>query len=106
TPLRERARAAEHDQAAAALLDEVRDHAELIAGERARLDAAEDQAAIREQLFARLREAAEQVLGIVHVDPEVLVVGGALERDDLEVQIVGDGAADELHLEPRLALEV
>ena len=35
-----------------------------------------------------------------------LVVRGALQRDDLQVLVVGDGAAQELHLEARLAFEV
>ena len=86
--LRERARAAEHQQPAAALLDEVRDHPQLVAGERAGLDAAENQAAVREQLLARLREAAEQLIGIVDAEAQVLVVGGALQRDQLQVLVV------------------
>ena len=42
----------------------------------------------------------------VDVEPQELVVGGPLQRDDLQVLVVGHGAADELHLEPRLAFEI
>ena len=100
------ARAAEHQQAAAAAIDELRDHLQLIAGERAGLDAAENQAAIREQLFARLREAGDELVGVVDAEAHVLVVGRPLQRDQQQVGIVVHRAADELHLGPRLALEV
>ena len=98
--------AAEHQQAAAALADEVGQHPELIGRERRGLDAAEDDRAIREQLFARLREAADQLVGAADVEPQVLVFGRPLQDDDLQVLVVLDGAADELHFEARLALEV
>ncbi len=62
------ARAADHQQSAAAALDELGDHPQLIARERGRFDVAQDQAAILEQLFAGLRESAEQMLGIVDAD--------------------------------------
>ena len=62
--LGERAAAAEHQQPAAAALDELGDHPKLIAGERARLDAAENQAAIGEQLVACLRKAAGKLVGV------------------------------------------
>src|SRR6185503_7634654 len=102
----ERAGAAEHQQAAAAAIDEVRDHLQLIGAEGGRLDTAENQPLEREQLVARLREAAEQLVRRVHVETEELVVRRALQRDDLQVLVVGHGAADELHLRARLALEV
>ena len=103
----ERARPAEHQQPAAAPLDELADHAQLIAGERARFDAAENQAAVGEQLLARLRKAREQLLGIVDVEqPHVLVVRRALQRDDREVLVLVDRAPEELHLRPRLPFVV
>ena len=40
------------------------------------------------------------------VEPEELVLGRALERDQLQVRVVLDRAADELHLEARLAFEI
>ena len=55
--LGKRAPSAEHQQPAAALVDEVGEHAELLGREGRGLDAAEDDRAIGEQLFARLREA-------------------------------------------------
>jgi hypothetical protein len=61
--LREGARTAEHQQAAAAAIDELRDHLQLIAGQRGRFEAADDQRAIREQLFARLRKRRDQLVG-------------------------------------------
>ncbi len=79
----ERARAAEHQQPAAAPLDELADHPQLIAGERASLDAAEDEAAIGEQLLARLRETGGELLRSSSTsEPQVLVVGRPLQRDD------------------------
>ena len=104
-----RTRTAEHQQAAAAPLDELGNHLQLIAREDAGFDAAEDQAAVLEQLFARLREPADELFGILRLvaeQPHVFVVGRALQRDDLEVLVVRDRAAQELHLEARFALEV
>ena len=86
--LGERSRAAEHQQAAAAALDELRHHAQLIAGERAGLDAAENQAAVREQLVARLGKPAGELLGRVDQQPVELVVRRPQERDDLQVLVV------------------
>ena len=63
----ERSAAAEHQQAAAALADEVGEHAQLLGRERRRFDAAEDDRAVREQLLARLREAADQLVGVADV---------------------------------------
>jgi hypothetical protein len=102
----ERPRAAEHQQAAAAAVHEVGDHLQLIAGEGASLDAAENQRPIRKQLLACLRKSALELLGVVDADAHELVVRGALQRHHLEVLVLGDRAADELHLEPRLSLEV
>ena len=101
-PLGERARAAQHEQAAAPHLDELRDHPQLIARERRRLDVAQDQAAILEQLLAGRREAPEQVVGIVDPDAQELVLGGPLQGDHLEVVVVSDRLPQELHFEPRL----
>ena len=102
----ERSPAAEHQQAAAALADEVGEHPQLLGRERRRFDAAEDQRAVLEQLVARLREAADQLFGAADVLPVVLVLGGAQQADDLQVLVVLHGAADELVLGPRLALDV
>ena len=101
-----RSPASQHQQAAAALVREVGQHAELLGRERRRFDAAQDDRAIGEQLFARLREPADQFVRRRDVAPPVLVLGGALQDDDLHVLVVLDRAADELHLEPRLAFEV
>ena len=62
--------------------------------------------AIREQLLARLREPGDELVGIVDAQPDVLVVGRALQHDEQQVRIVLHGAADEAHLGARLALEV
>ncbi len=78
--LAERPRPAEHQQAAASPLDELSDHPKLIAGERARLDAPEDDPAIREQLVARLGKPSGQLLGAVDIEAHVLVVRGPLQR--------------------------
>ena len=104
--LAERARPAQHQQAAAALVDELAQHRQLVAGEGRRLDRAEHHAAVLEQLVAGLGEAADQLLGVVDLEPQVLVVGGALQHDQLQLLVVGERAAQELHLEARLALEV
>ena len=60
--LGKRTRAAEHEQPAAALVDEVGDDLELVARERGGFDAAENQAAILEQLLARRREAGRELV--------------------------------------------
>src|SRR6185436_20516511 len=107
--LAKRSRAAQHQQPTAALLDELRNHLELIAREDAGLDRSEDERAIPEQLFARLREATLELVGILRVvaeQPHELVVRGPLQRNHLEVLVVGDRAAQELHLPSRLALEI
>ena len=62
TAFGQRPRAAQHQQTAAAAVDEVRDHLQLIAREETGLDAADDEAAILEQLFAGLREAADDLV--------------------------------------------
>ena len=54
----ERSRAAQHQQAAAAAIDEVGDHLQLIAGERRRPRCCRGSARGSEQLVARLRKAA------------------------------------------------
>src|SRR4030095_2516033 len=104
----ERSSPSEHQQAAASTIDEVRNHLQLVTRKCARFDAADDQTAIRKQLFAALREATDELLGVgVRAkNPHVLVVCGSLKRDNLEVLVVRHGAAQELHLEARLALEV
>ena len=105
--LGERPRAAEHQQPAAAPLDELRHHPQLIAGERAGLDAAENQAAVGEQLVARLGKRRRRAAPACRRRSRyVLVVRRAQERDDLQVLVLVDGAVQELHLGPRLALEV
>src|SRR5690606_12728593 len=55
--LGQRAPAAQHEQPAAALVHEVRDHLELVVREERGLDAAQDQSPVLEQLLARAREA-------------------------------------------------
>ncbi len=102
----ERPRSAEHQQAAAALVHELGQHRQLVAGEGRRLDAAEDETAVLEELVAGLGEAAHEFLGVVDLEAQVLVVGGALQHDELQLLVVGEGAAQELHLEARLAFEV
>ena len=74
--------------------------------EEAGLDAPEDEPAVAEELLARAREAAGELVGVVHVQAQELVRRGALEDDHLEVLVLLDRAAEKLHLEARLALEV
>jgi hypothetical protein len=98
--------AAEHQQPAAALVDEVGEHAQLLGREGGGFDAAEDDRAVREQLLARLREAAEQLVLVADVAAPVLVLGGPQQDRDLQVLVVLDRPPDELHLDPGLAFEV
>ena len=65
------------------LFDEVGEHAELFGRERGGFDAAENDRAIREQLVAGLREPGDQFVGVGDVEPAVLVLGRALQDDDL-----------------------
>jgi hypothetical protein len=99
-------RPAQGQEAAPALGDELRDHAELVRGEEARLHAAQDEAAVLEELLARLGEPARQLVRVVHVQAQELVLRRALQADHLQVLVVGHGAAEELQLEARLAFEV
>ena len=62
--------------------------------------------AIGEQLLARLRKAGDQLVGAIDAQPQVLVVGGADQAGDDDVVAFGNGAADELVFEARLAFEV
>ena len=105
-PLGERAAAPEHQQPPAALAHEVGDHPQLVGGEVVGLDAPENEGPVPEQLGPGAGEAAHEVLGRLDPHPHELVLGGALQDRELEVLVVGDGAAQELHLPPRLALEV
>jgi hypothetical protein len=66
----------------------------------------QDEAAVLEELLARLGEPARQLVRVVHVQAQELVLGRALQADHLQVLVVGHGAAEELQLEARLALEV
>src|SRR4030095_12673311 len=80
-----------------------------VSRDTASVDTAENQTAVLEQLFARLREAADQffrILRLVSEESNVLVIRCALQGDDLEVLVVHDGAAQELHFEARLAFEI
>ena len=104
--LGKRPAAAEHQQPAAALVDEVGNHAELLGRERRRFHAAENQAAVLEQLFARLREAADQLVGRGDRLAVVLVLGRPVERHDLQILVAFDAEAQELVFESRLALVI
>ena len=104
--LGERPVAAQHQQPAAAPVDEVGDHPELIRREVVRLDAAEDQAAVPEEVGARRREAPGQLVRPLDAEAEELVLGRALQQRDVEVLVVRHPAQEKLHLPARLAFEV
>src|SRR5207244_1438840 len=74
--------------------------------ERVGLDAIEDDAAIGEQLLARLREAVDELGRTADRLAEVLVVGRPAKENDLQVLVVDGRAADEGRLVPRMAFEV
>src|SRR5205814_3667163 len=96
----------ERRQPAAALVGEVGEHAELLGAERRGLDAPQDDRAIGEQLLARLGEARHQLVGRGDAKPVVLVLGGPLEDDEVDVLVAFHRAVHELHLEPRLPFEI
>ena len=104
--LGEREASAEHEQTAATLADEIRNHSQLVMREIARFDTAEDEASIFEELLARFGEAARKLFGIIDVETQEFALRGALQTDDLQILVIRDGAADELELEARLAFEV
>ena len=79
---------------------------ELVVGEEARLDRAEDETVVAEQLLALGREPALELAGLVELEAREPVLRGALEDDQLQVLVAGDRAPQELELEARLALEV
>ena len=104
--LGERPAAAEHQQPAAPLVHEIGDHPELLGRERRRLDAAQNESAILEELFARLGKAGDQLVGVRDGLTVVLVLGRPGQRHHLQVLVVFDRAAHELVLEARLAFVV
>src|SRR5262249_17743033 len=97
---------AEREQPAAADVNKIREHALLLERERAGFHAAEDHASITEQLGRRRRKARLQLLTAVHAEPVVLVGGGALQHDDIDVRIRLHRLQYELHLVSRLAFDV
>ena len=106
TAFGEGAAAAEHQQAAAALVHEVGEHPELLGREGRRFDAAEDDRAIGKQLFAGLGKSADQLLGTADAQPQVLVLRRSLQHGHEEIGVVLDGAPQKFHFEARLALHV
>ena len=73
-----------------------------------------DAASTLPRMIARYANSSSRVFGkpptsssaLPTSSRQVLVLGRALQDDDLQVLVVLDRAADELHLEPRLAFEV
>ena len=104
--LGERASAAQHQQSASALTDEVRKHPQLVRRERGGLDTSEDDGAVGEEFFAGLRKAAHDFIRAANVKSQVLVLCRALEDRDGEVRIIGHRAPHELRLGPGFTLHV
>ncbi len=104
--LRERLVAPQHQEPAAALRNEFREHPHLVDAEEARLHASDYEAAVGEQFLARAGEPRRQFLGIVHVKAQKLVIGRPFQGDHLEVLVVLHRSAEELRLEPRGPLEI
>ena len=98
--------AAEGEQAAAALADEVAEHVELVLGEEPGLDAPEDDGVVFEQLLPGVREASGELVGSADAQPVELALRGPEQARDLESLIRLDGAPQELHLPAGLPLEV
>ena len=86
-PFAERAAAAEHHEAAAALGDELGDQAQLIVREEARLDRSQDEPVVAEELLALGRETAVELARLVELESREAVLGGALEHDQLQVLV-------------------
>ncbi len=74
--------------------------------EERRLDTAEDQPVVPEQLLTGGGKPGRQIVLLIDVDRVELLVRGPLQHDEPYVVVLGDGTAQELDLEPRLALEV
>src|SRR5258708_6810463 len=93
---------AKKEHAAPPNRDEVGEHFHLSLRESARFDAPEDDGPIGEELTWRLRKAVGQLLSVVDVEPQVLVLCGPLERDELNVAVRSNGRANESGLVARL----
>ena len=97
---------AQHEESAPALSHEIRHHLQLVVREEARLHAPQNQPVVLVQLLARAREPAGEFTRPLHIEPQVFFVGRPQERDDVQVLVVRHGAAHELVLRARRALEV
>ena len=82
---RERAPSAEQQQATAALAHEIGKHAHLLEREERGFDAAEYDGSVGEQLFARFREAGDELETILHTKSQEFVLGGSLQRNQPEI---------------------
>src|SRR5207244_230893 len=94
------------EQSPTPLRDEVRNHAELIVGEGARLDAAEYESAVLEQLGAGLGESGRDLGGVAHVQTQELVLRGAQQGYDPKAGVALHRPSQEFHFPARLALEI
>ena len=97
--------AAQREQTSAALAHEIGEHAELVAGEERRLDAAEDDSAILKQLFAREGKASHHLEAVTHAEAQKFFFGAAHQAYDLEAAVVLHRAPQEGELGARLAVE-
>ena len=104
--LGERSTSAEHQQATAAFAHEIGEHPQLIGRKRRRLDAAENDRPVREELLSRLGKSADDLVGAFHIEAEVLVFRRALQDGDRQILVVSHGAANELGFESRFAFHV
>ena len=85
--LAQRGTSAEREQRTAALAHEISEHAQLVAREERRFDAAEYDRAVLEQLFALRGKSAHQLEAVPHTEAEILLLCAAHEPDDLDAAV-------------------
>ena len=96
---------AQEQHAATALAGEVDQHPHLVVSEETRLHAAQDDAAVLEQLLAPGRKPLETPRVLVEVHAVELVGRLPRHRHDVQVLVLADRPPQELRLVARLALE-
>ena len=97
---------AELQQPTAAHAHEVGEHGQLVVREETRLDVAEYDRRVLVEFGARLGEARDEFVAVVHVEADELAVRRPLQDHELNVRIQLDGFANEAHFVPRRAFDV
>src|SRR5437870_2373446 len=93
---------AQCEQAAAALAHEFGEHAQLITREESGFDAAENDCAILEELFALDRKSTDQLEAVLHAKTQVLAICAPHEANHLKTAVFCYRAPQEGEFRARL----